>query len=111
MKTLSIRLFYLCCAAALSGCLATHERPMNYSEDTLVSDKVLAMVEEADGELDIREKPNVRCQRIRITGSHLITRLCYTTEEEKKIAKETRENYYRRFGAQKCLSGGNCAGN
>ncbi|MEM9529974.1 MAG: hypothetical protein AAGA23_03585 [Pseudomonadota bacterium] len=98
-------------AAALTACMAKHERPMNEGEKTIVSDQVLAMVDEAGGELDIREKKNVRCQRIRITGTHMVTRLCYTSEEEKKIAERTQEEYYRRFGPQKCLSGANCAGN
>lgn len=98
-------------ALALGGCVATHERPMNQSEKTIVSDKVLAMVDEAGGTLDIREKENVRCRRIRLTGSHITTRLCYTNEEERAIVEQTQEEYYSRFGLQKCLSGANCTGN
>lgn len=98
--------------AMLGACIATHERSMNAGEKTLVSDEVLAMVEENDGSLDIREHDNVRCERLRLVGTHMVTRLCYTTEEEKKMAEESRKKYYGRFGAPKCLdqSSASCQG-
>ncbi len=94
-------------ALIVSGCVATHERAMNESEKTVVSDQVLAMVDEAGGTLDIREKPEVYCKRIRITGSHMVTRVCYTDREDKAMADETQATYYRRFGQHNRSRDGN----
>lgn len=94
-------------AIILGGCVATHERPMNYSEKTIVSDEVLAMVDEAGGELDTREEPSVRCQRIRLTGTHMVTRICYTSPEEQAAAENTKAAYYRRFGQHNRSRDGN----
>ena len=73
------------------------------SEKTMVSDRVLAMVDENGGRLDIREHEDVRCKRIRLTGSHLVTRLCYTREEEEAMEKASRDKTIDRFGKIKCL--------
>lgn len=90
----------------LTGCVATHERPMNEVEDTIVSNQVLAMVDEAGGELDIREEPKVRCERIRLTGTHMVTRHCYTLAESARSSEQTQNAYYRRYGQHnRSLSG------
>lgn len=82
----------------LCACVGTDVRDMNDGEATIVSKDVLAMVEEADGVLDIREKPRVRCKRIRLTGTHRVTRICYTSAEEQAQAEATQARYYQRFG-------------
>jgi len=108
MKTLLIILI----AAMLCGCVAKHKRILNESEKTLVSDDVHALVMAADeGLLDIRQHKNVRCERIRLTGSHITTRLCYTTEEEKEMVRRASEAYFRAFGFSKCLDQSVCKGN
>ncbi len=84
----------------LAGCLATHDRPMNESEETIASRTVMAMVEDAGGTLDTREDPKVRCERIRITGTHMVTRMCFTEDEARWSQEETMNRYYRRFGQQ-----------
>ncbi len=86
-----------------AGCVGLDQRPMNKSEDTYVSDQVAAMVEDNDGVLDTRDTPDVKCKRIKLTGSHIHSRLCYTSAEEKRQAEETMDAYYRKFGAMKCL--------
>ncbi len=93
-------------ALITSGCVATHERGMNDSEKTLVSNDVSAMVDEAGGALDIREEPEVHCQRIKLTGSHMVTRLCYTGREEQASAEQTKATIYRRFGNHNRSRGG-----
>ena len=35
---------------------------------------------------------------MRLTGTHMVTRVCYTTEENRDIAQETQKAYYRRYG-------------
>ncbi|MFK7956839.1 MAG: hypothetical protein AB8B96_12170 [Lysobacterales bacterium] len=103
MKTILLAVM----AFTISGCVATHERGMNESEKTVVSDQVLAMVDEAGGTLDIREKPEVYCKRIRVTGSHMVTRVCYTSREDEAMAEETKATYYRRFGQHNRSRDGN----
>ena len=99
-------------AFTLGACAAKHERIVNDGEKTIVSDKVLEMVLAAeDGLLDIREHENVRCRRIRIVGTHMVQRLCYTTEEEEEQARKTQAEYYAGFGANKCLDQSACGGN
>lgn len=104
----------LLASALLVACANTYqvdERPQNAGEDTIVSDQVLAMVDQNDGQLDIREHENVRCKRIKIVGTHIHKRLCYTTEEEEQQAQETYDSYYRNFGVIKCLDQSICKGN
>ena len=89
----------------VSGCksVATHERPMNESEPTMVSQRVAAMLDENGGTLDTREHDNVRCERIKITGSHMVTRLCFTKEEETDSIADNQNKMRDRFGMMKCL--------
>lgn len=94
-----------CLALLVAGCTATHERPMG-GEKTMVSDKVLAMVDENDGRLDIRDHENVRCKRIKLTGSHMVTRLCYTNEEDEEMDHRSSDKMRDRFGKIKCLDSG-----
>jgi len=101
------KLTFLAAFFMLSGCVATHERPMNESEITVVSDDVMAMVDEAGGTLDIRDKPEVYCKRIRVTGSHMVTRVCYTKREDHAMAEETQATYYRRYGQHNRSSSAN----
>ena len=87
MKTLLTILI----AITLCGCVAKHKRILNDGEKTLVSDAVHALVMATDeGLLDICQHDNVRYERIRIVGAHLVTRLCFTREEEAMMRK-TRE--------------------
>ncbi len=97
--------------ALASGCVGLDERPMNAGEDTLVSKNVLSMVEQNNGRLDTREHANVGCKRIKLTGSHIHTRICYTTEEERLQAEHTADEYYRRFGSFGCGDPGSAACN
>ena len=104
-------LITLLTAALLCGCLAKHSRMLNEGEKTLVSADVRELVLAAeDGLLDIREHKNIRCERIRIVGTHLLTRLCFTKEESREMARKTQEEYWKAFGFTKCLSD-NCRGN
>ena len=96
-------LITLTAAVVMAGCAATHDRPMNKGEKTIVSDKVLAMVEENGGKLDIRKTDNVKCVRNRLVGSHMVQRVCYTLEEFEALAANNKKAYYARFGANKCL--------
>ncbi len=86
----------------------TDERPQNDGEKTIVSNQVLAMVDQNNGTLDIRQHDNVRCKRIKIVGTHIHKRFCYTTEEEKRMAEETYDAYYRNFGPATCLTEAVC---
>lgn len=97
------RVLLLSILAIVVGCTATHERPMNKSEKTYVSDRVAQMVEENDGVLDTREHEDVYCERIRRTGTHLVERLCYTRAERDAMVKAQQDEVYRRFGLIKCL--------
>ncbi len=110
MKTWSIILIALTVTAcAGTNTYQTDYRPMNKSEKTLVSDDVREVVEASDGQIDIRNHPNIKCKRIKLVGSHIHQRLCYTNEEEKKLAEENAARYYARFGLQKCLDSGSAA--
>ena len=71
MKILLVFIF----SAALSACVSQNERLNNRSEDTLLSPDVKDLLAENDGLLDTREHEKVRCKRIRIVGSHRVTRL------------------------------------
>lgn len=104
--------FVLGLCIALTACVSQDKRLNNKSEDTLVSAKVLTMVEANDGTLDARDHDNVKCKRLRIVGSHRVTRFCYTSEEEKAMAQKAKDKYLDRFGPQKCLdrSSGACGG-
>ena len=98
-------------ALTLGACVAKHSRILNEGEKTFVSNDVREMVLAADeGLLDIREQENVRCRRIRIVGTHMVHRLCYTTEEDAEQARQTQAKYYASFGANKNVdvtTGGN----
>jgi hypothetical protein len=105
-------LLFLVICIFLTGCHAKHSRVMNKGEETLVSDQVRALVMAADdGLLDIRGEEKVRCERIRIVGTHMVKRLCYTTDEEEEMAHKTREEYFKSFGFQKCVDRSACSGN
>ena len=79
------KMFVLCLCALLAACVTQDKRLNNKSERTLLSANVRTMLEESDGTLDTREHDNMTCERIRITGSHMVTRFCYTREEEKEM--------------------------
>jgi len=99
-------------ATLLCGCLAKHKRILNEGEQTIVSDDVRALVLAADeGLLDIRLHDNVSCRRIKIVGTHLVKRFCYTREEEREMYRKTQEEYWKAFGFNKCLNPGVCSGN
>lgn len=108
------RLIAIFTLIALAGCsnmdtMQTDKRPMNAGETTLVSDQVLAMVDANGGSLDTREHNEVKCKRVKIVGTHIHRRFCYTTEEERQMAEETADRYYARFGLPKCLDGASVA--
>ncbi|MEM9305271.1 MAG: hypothetical protein AAGE01_24395, partial [Pseudomonadota bacterium] len=69
----------------LSACIATHERPMNEGEKTIVSDAVAQKVDDAGGRLDIRDDDTVICDRFKRTGTHMVTRVCYTLAEKRAL--------------------------
>lgn len=76
----------------MSACVARHERPMRGSEDTILSDQVAKRLAESEqGYLDTREHSDILCRRVRITGSHMVTRVCYTMQEDEDITHETRK--------------------
>ncbi len=106
-----ITLFASFLLVACANTYHTDERPQNDGEKTIVSNHVLAMVDQNDGKLDIRQHENIRCKRIKIVGTHIHKRLCYTTEEEERMAQQTYDAYYRNFGAIKCLDQSVCQGN
>ena len=93
-------------AGSVIGC-STHNtdtRPMNYGEKTLVSNKVAQMVDESEsGAIDTREFDEVRCERIRITGSHMVQRHCYTVSEREAADRANQDEVRDRFGASKCM--------
>ncbi len=113
MQKLTTALVLCVLLAACAGTQTAHvqERPMNDGERTQVSPKVLAMVDDSGGKLDIREHKNVKCKRIKIVGTHIHKRICYTTQEEALLAKQTYDQYYRTFGHNKCLTPAVCSGN
>lgn len=90
----------------LAGCISTQQRPMNHGEDTSVSMEVAQLLEQdIDGEIDIREHPEVRCVRHKRVGTHMVTRHCYTRGEQDQIARESQDGMRDRFGKQVCLDG------
>ena len=96
-----------CCVMGLSllctACITQEQRAPNRSEDTILSKEVAKLLAQNDGVLDIREHPTVGCTRVRLVGSHLVKRFCYTSQEEKDSARANQDAYYRKFGPQPCL--------
>lgn len=88
----------------LTGCVATHERPMNDGERTFVSEDVAALLDDNDGTVDTREYPDILCRRYKLVGTHMVTRVCYSRDEDEEMAKDTGNRIRDRWGAQKCLS-------
>ena len=91
MKALILALTVGCVA----GCMATEERPMRASEDTYLSQEVERRLDEAGGVIDVREHDDIRCQRVKLTGTHLVTRHCYTLAEEEAAAKQSQDRMER----------------
>lgn len=81
----------------LAACVSKQDRPMRYSEDTVLSQEVSKRLDEQDGELDVREHEDIRCERIRIVGTHMITRHCYTLGESAATADRNRNEIERRL--------------
>lgn len=97
-------------ALALSACASTQRRAMNDGERTITTDKVRALVQ-AQGAVDVRFDEQIRCERIRIVGTHLIQRFCYSGAEAKEAARDAMRRYSRSVtiggcGAGGCSSGG-----
>ena len=93
-------------AGSIVGCSTynTDTRPMNYGEKTLVSNKVAQMVDESEtGKIDIREFEEVRCERVRITGSHMVHRHCYTVAEREASDRANQDEVRDRFGKMPCM--------
>ena len=84
MKTLPV----ICLCTLLTACVTAEQRLNNRSERTLLSAKVHTLLDESNGTLDTREHADVGCERIRIVGSHLVTRFCYTSEEDKEMGEK-----------------------
>lgn len=93
----------------LSACISQEQRGVNRSEDTILSKEVQRLLAENDGILDIREHPTVGCVRVRLVGSHMVKRFCYTNQEEKDAAHANQNSYYESFGPQQCLDQGSVA--
>ena len=109
MKQPSILLAGIACLL-LSGCLATHERPLNQGERTALSNDVAALLEEDfDGEIDIREEPEIRCVRHKRVGTHMVTRHCYTLGEQEQMARQSQDGVRDRFAKQPCLDSSSLA--
>jgi len=87
----------------LSACISQEQRRVNRSENTILSQDVDKLLAENDGVIDTRNHPNVGCTRVRLVGTHRVTRFCYTTQEEKEAAEANETAYYGRFGPQRCL--------
>ena len=102
-------------APMITACVGTAERPMNFGESTIVSDQVAKMVNESEtGAIDIRDHEDIRCERIRITGTHMLKRHCYTLAEKEASDKANQDAMRDEFGKVKCLDttiGGACHGN
>ncbi len=79
-------------------------------EGVILSDGFLAIAEKENGKVDTDKYPNVRCKRIRLTGTHLIKKVCYTSEEEEKLARQHVDEYYRTLGLRNC-DDQSCGGN
>ena len=91
-----MRLIALLCALALSACAATHDRPMRASEKTLLSEEVgERLLAAEDGKLDIRDQKDIRCERVRTTGSHMVTRVCYTLGEDEDMSQYSQDRLER----------------
>lgn len=93
----------------LSACISQEQRGANRSEDTILSKQVEKLLAENDGILDLREHPDVGCVRVRLVGTHMVKRFCYTNQEEKDAAQANQSSYYARFGPQQCLDQGSVA--
>jgi len=102
-KKMTRAVILVACLTLMSGCIATHERPMNKGEDTIVSNQVLAMMESNGGSLDTRETERVKCVRNRMIGTHMVTRVCYTLDEYNEMVTQNQQAYLAKFGASKCL--------
>ncbi len=93
------RIVFACLVSAvLVGCTttSTEDRPMRDSEMTFLSPDVSEMLDESeDGELDIREHAEVRCERVKITGSHMVHRMCFTVAEEDGMGRASRDRFER----------------
>ena len=100
-------------AVFLVGCVATHDRPMNDSEVTVLSNHVAKLVaEDEDGIVDTREHKDIRCKRFKRVGSHMVLRHCYTVGEEEESVAENRDKMRDRFGKLSCVDrtlGGVCS--
>lgn len=99
--------------AATVGCASTQDRPMNSGELTYASQEVRKRVNESkDGILDVRQHSDIRCRRFKRVGTHMVTRVCYTKEEEEALTNATQDTVRDRFGKQSCLDrtlGGACS--
>ena len=84
--------------ALLVGCTTsgTQERPMRDSEKTVLSLAVTERLDESeDGQLDVREHADIKCERFKITGSHMVHRVCFTLAEEDGMGRTTRDRFER----------------
>lgn len=89
------RLFGVAIILSLTACVSTNERMGNRSEDTLISPEVERLLADNDGYLDTREHTNVRCARVRLVGTHRITKHCYTLEEDEAMRLRTQKELRR----------------
>ena len=93
-------------AGLLTGCISTQDRPMNAREQTLLSPEVAKLVAaDEDGILDTRQVPEIRCERFKRTGSHMVLRHCYTVGEEDEMVADAQGKMQDRFGKIQCLEG------
>ncbi|MEM9302518.1 MAG: hypothetical protein AAGE01_10430 [Pseudomonadota bacterium] len=90
-----MRIIAILAVLVLTACTATHERPMRASEKTLLSEDVSQRLAENDGMLDTRKEKDIRCDRIKITGSHLVTRVCYTLGEDEDSSQMSQDRLER----------------
>ena len=95
-------------ALALNACASTQRRAMNDGERTLTTGTVRALVQ-SQGEVDVRFDERIRCERIRIVGTHLIQRFCYSGADAKEAARDAMRRYSRSVTVGGCGAGG-CSG-
>lgn len=68
---------------------------MRGSERTMLSAEVAERLDESEGYLDTREYNDIRCRRVKLTGSHMVTRHCFTLAEQEAQAEQSQDRMER----------------
>ena len=106
------KLATLLTAVAITACAAPDRRQADTDIPTRISPGVLAIAEAENGVVDTDKHTDVHCERVKIVGTHLHERICYTQAESRAAARRHADAYYRRFGAgNRCLDQTSCDGN